>query len=100
MSKSRNKAEREHLNRVAELCCIACRNAGLGETPAEIHHIRVGQGRGQRASDYDTIPLCPFHHRQGGHGNAIHAGQQAWEAVHGTELELLAQVRIELGVAA
>jgi len=100
MSKSRNKAEREHLTRVAELGCVACRNAGLGETPAEIHHIRAGQGRGQRASDYDTIPLCPWHHRQGGHGKAIHAGQQAWEEKFGTELELLAQVRSELGVEA
>lgn len=92
------KAEKMHLYRVAALGCIVCRNAELGETPAEIHHIRAGQGMSQRASNYETIPLCPFHHRQGGHGAAVHAGRQAWEANYGTELELLAQVRELLGI--
>ena len=38
------KADSLHLSRVAALGCIVCRNQNLGETPAEIHHIRTGQG--------------------------------------------------------
>lgn len=97
-----NKAEREHMGRVAALCCIVCRNENLGDTPAGIHHIRAGQGH-KRASDYDTLPLCPCHH-QDGDGTATYAGEIAYhhspeefERRYGTELELLEQVYRELG---
>ena len=90
------KAEREYLNRVVSLGCIVCKNLGYGETPAHVHHIRTGKGMGQRASNYETIPLCPAHHQNGGHGVAIHAGQKTWEANFGAELELLEQVKMEL----
>lgn len=52
-----------HMGRVAELGCILCHHLGYGETPAEVHHIREGQGAAQRASDWLTVPLCPAHHR-------------------------------------
>ena len=87
------KAEKDHLDAVASLGCIACYNIGYPDSPANIHHIRAGQGMSQRASNYETIPLCPTHHQHGGHGVAIHAGQKTWEATHGTETELLEQVR-------
>jgi hypothetical protein len=45
-----------------------------------------------------VIPLCPHHHTDGGEGHAIHAGRESWEAIHGTELDLLAQVRRELNI--
>ena len=86
------QAERNHLNAVADLCCIACYNMGYPDSPAAIHHIRAGQGMSQRASSYETIPLCPTHHQTGGHGVAIHAGQKTWESKHGTERKLLKQV--------
>ena len=85
------KREKSHLGRVAALGCVVCRNLGFGPTPASVHHIRAGQGMSQRASDYLTIPLCPEHHTDGGKGVAIHAGQQAFEAIYGSELDLLAQ---------
>lgn len=91
------KAEKEHLNSVAELGCIACKKLGHEGTPAEIHHIRSGVGKGQRASHYETIPLCPHHHRTGGHGEAIHAGAKTWQERFGTEHELLAEVNGLLG---
>lgn len=91
------KAEKLHLSRVAELGCLICKNLKLGETPAEIHHVRTGQGVGQRADNFKVIPLCPIHHRQGGHGIAIHAGSQTWESHYGSERELLAQVLQLLG---
>lgn len=86
------KDEKRHLNRVAGLGCIVCRNIGYGKTPAEIHHIRSGQGMAQRADHCETIPLCPHHHRLGGYGEAVHAGRRRWEKNYGTERELLAQV--------
>lgn len=90
------KSEKDHLNRVASLGCIVCRNLGYGATPAHVHHIRTGKGMGQRASNYETIPLCPQHHQHGGLGVAIHAGQKTWEMLYGTETELLEQVKMEL----
>ena len=87
------QAERKHLTAVAELGCIVCYNMGYPDSPACIHHIRAGQGMSQRASHYETIPLCPTHHQHGGHGVAIHAGQKAWELKFGTERELLEQVQ-------
>lgn len=97
MSKSKSKAEKLHLSRVAELRCIVCRNEGLGETPAEIHHCSSGTGMSVRADNFHVIPLCHTHHRTGGHGLAIHAGRQSWENKYGTETELLVQVLYELG---
>lgn len=92
------KAEREHLSRVASLGCIVCCNLGYGETPAEIHHCSSGTGFSVRADNYHVIPLCHTHHRTGGHGIAIHAGRQTWEQCFGTELKLLNQVNVELGL--
>lgn len=100
MSKSKTKAEKLHLSRVAALGCAVCRNQELGETPAEIHHCSKGTGLSVRADNYHVIPLCHTHHRTGGHGIAIHAGRQAWEDNFGTETELLAQINAELGAFA
>ena len=87
------KAEKEHLSKVAEIGCIVCLNENYGQSPAEIHHIRSGQGMAQRASNYEVIPLCPIHHRNGGHGVAVHAGIETWQERFGTEVELLNQVK-------
>lgn len=86
------KSEREHLNWLAEQGCIICARLGYPGTPAEIHHIRTHTGAGRRASHFDTLPLCPEHHR----GNTgIHGlGRKAFERRYGvTELELLDQLR-------
>jgi len=87
-----------HLARVAALGCVVCRNEGLGETPAQAHHINCGT-MGRKASDFETIPLCPTHHQYSGHGHiAVHDGLESFEARYGSERELLAQVLIELGI--
>ena len=84
--KSKTKDEQAWLNRVAALGCIVC------QRDAEIHHIGNG-AMGMRASNYDVIPLCPEHHRTGGHGVAVHAGKLTWDKIHGTERELLDKVK-------
>jgi len=84
------KLEKQHLAKVAELGCIICKS------PAEIHHPRKGAGMGQKSSHFDAIPLCHVHHRTGGHGIALHAGQKTFEANFGTEMELLERVKAML----
>lgn len=82
-TKTKTKEEHEHLAKVAALGCIICGAA------ANVHHIREGQGMAQRASHFETIPLCYLHH-QGSDG--IHTiGTKAWRAKYGSELELLAR---------
>ena len=96
--KSKSKAEREHMGIVAGSFCIVCRNEGLGESPAELHHPRFLAGSGQRSSHMDVIALCPLHHRLGGWGIAYHAGPEEFERRYGTEADLLKQTRRELGI--
>lgn len=80
---------------VVALGCIVCRKLGHGATPAEFHHIRRGMGL-MRAPHKKGIPLCPPHHRTGGHGVAIHAGIKTWEENFGLELDFLEQTELEL----
>lgn len=93
--KTKTKAEKQHMNRVAELCCIACKKIGFDDTPAELHHIRDGQGMSQRASNFEVIPLCPIHHRHG--IDAIHRSKKLFTENFGTERELLNEVLNEIG---
>lgn len=85
------KAERAHLGRLVEIGCIACLKIGHEGTPAEIHHIRHGMGKGQRSSHYDAIPLCPAHHRgtAGLKVPSIHGSPDAFRKSFGTEMDLL-----------
>ena len=83
-------ASKRRLSKVAELGCVVCRR------PAEIHHVR---SNGSRRDDAAVLPLCPVHHRNGGHGVALHAGVKTGEARHGTQADWLAWVATELGEA-
>ena len=89
-------AAQKHMGRVADLGCLICERLGAGHTPVCVHHIRDGQGTGQRASDFLTIPLCHEHH-QGASG--IHGlGTRRFERVYGvSELDLLAMTIERLG---
>jgi len=93
------KDEKAHLSKVAELGCIACLLMGMPGTPAEIHHPRAGRGKGQRASNYEVIGLCPAHHRGTAHPQvpSIHMAKRAFIAQFGTEQELLEHVRRLIG---
>ncbi len=84
--------DKRHFSKVVEIGCICCLNNLYEGSPAEIHHIGNGS-MGKRASNDEVIPLCHIHHRTGGYGVAVHSGRNAWEDNHGTEQELLEQVR-------
>ena len=86
-------SDRRHFGVVASLGCIVCLNNGDGGTPAEIHHPRSLGGMGLKSDNKAVLPLCPFHHRSGNIGEAVHSGRESWEKIHGTELELLVQVQ-------
>lgn len=49
---------KDWMSRVADLGCILCAHLGVGPTPANLHHVREGQGMSQRSSDWLVVPLC------------------------------------------
>jgi hypothetical protein len=56
-------AARRHMARVARIGCVLCRHVGLAnDSPAIVHHMKLGTGASDRASDFLTIALCPEHH--------------------------------------
>jgi hypothetical protein len=77
------------MGRVADLGCVLCAHLGTPGTPAQVHHIRDGQGAAQRASDWLTVPLCPEHHvgASGVHGLGAREFERRYKL---TELDLLA----------
>jgi hypothetical protein len=88
---SRSSIVKTHMNNVANLGCIVCRNNGILDSPAELHHIRAGAGAGKKSSDFEVIPLCFNHHSAQGI-DGFHKHPRTWQKKHGTEVELLEQV--------
>lgn len=82
-------AEKHYMSSVASLGCILCRHLGHEGTPAELHHVREGQGMSQRASNFLVVPLCPEHHRgaSGLHGLGTRGFQTRYKL---DEMDLLA----------
>ena len=81
--------------------CQLCHEEGYPDTPAQVHHIREGQGMGQRGKD--VIPLCPFHHtgapRYADPDKVIgfHENPREWRRRYGTEREVLARFLERMG---
>ena len=84
------KEESDHIAKVVAMGCCICAKLGLGETPAVPHHIG-NQSMGMKATNFEVIPLCPYHHNQGPIGEAVHSGRKSFEKKFGTEQELLKQ---------
>lgn len=92
------KAERLHLDRVAQLPCVLCRRMGVGIVDSqEVHHIRSGQGIGERARHHLTIPLCIDCHRG---KSGIHGDRSYLTVCKVSELDLLADTIELIGAAA
>lgn len=93
MASKKNPAtasEKAHMEKVAALGCVAGAVTEVGRCgrPAEVHHL-TGAGMGLRSSHYETIPLCPHHHRTGPFGHAVHNGTRTFEDRYGYQRELL-----------
>lgn len=94
-SKTPNKAEREWMDKISRHDCLACLQDGAN-SPANVHHIVQGS---RRLGHLFTIPLCPKHHKSDGrHVPSIHYQKRTFVARYGSELELLAALKKELGV--
>lgn len=97
-SKSPNKLEREWMDRIVDYGCIACRLDGKEPRPTVPHHILSG---GKRMGHLFTLPLCDPGHHQGGQPLgliSVHPWKARFEARYGAQLELLARLKVELGV--
>ncbi len=84
--KSKTYAEKIHMQKVAELGCIACRKLGYYGTPAELHHIQSGM-LGKKSDNFSVIPLCPYHHRTS--LESYHQRPIWFTETFGTQTELL-----------
>ena len=79
--KTKTAAEKRYHDRVAQLGCLIC------DDPANVHHIREGQGMSMRANHFLVVPLCKSHH-QGSF--SIHNSPREFQNIYGSELDLLA----------
>ncbi len=78
------KLEKQHMDRVARIPCLVC-----SDWPVAVHHAKTGAGG--RKNHMLVLPLCYTHH-QGREG--IHTlGRKAWQAMFGTEDEMLERVK-------
>lgn len=55
-------AGKRHMGKVAQVPCVLCKHMGLGNSQSVVHHMKLGTGASDRASDFLTIALCPEHH--------------------------------------
>ena len=76
-----------YMGKVKGLPCVICGAA----PPSEAHHCFHGRYGARKSSDYDTIPLCPEHHRTG--PEAVHNAKEAWAAKHGPDYSYIPRVR-------
>ena len=53
---------KRHMAKVARVPCVLCAYMGLGKSESVVHHMKLGTGASDRASDFLTIALCPEHH--------------------------------------
>lgn len=75
---------------LAQGCMVADHNCGGG---LQIHHLTHG---GRPKDDMRTIPLCFAHHHWQSPlpcGDAYHKGTKAWERKHGSQEEMLLDLR-------
>jgi hypothetical protein len=77
------------MGRVAELGCFVCHHVGYGHQPAQVHHIRAGQGMAQRAEHFMTVPLCDRHHANSS-PDGIHGQRNEWKRHSLDEMDALA----------
>jgi hypothetical protein len=99
-------AEKAHMRDTVSLGCIACQKDRIKACPhTSIHHVREGYGAGQRASNWEVIPLGEPHHQ----GNlepepgapkaiAFHKAERTFRARYGNEITLLKETWERLGL--
>lgn len=93
---ARTKAIQRYHDAVQSLGCVLCDMLDLMPTSrTTLHHIREGQGMGQRASDWLVVPLCEDCHQGKG---GIHGDRSLLKIAKVEELDLLAETQRRLFV--
>lgn len=95
-SKTPTKREREWMDAITRRGCVACRKENHYFEPAQVHHITSGF---RRLGHLFTIPLCPSHHTGTDPDRpSVHMAKKSFYARYGTEMELLAEEQVALGI--
>jgi hypothetical protein len=90
-------AEKQHMQVVGNLPCIACEKDGHHNDYITLHHV---DGRVKPDAHFKVLPLCGFHHQHedtdpmGRIG--IHPNKARFEAIYGTSTELLDEIRLKI----
>lgn len=79
--------EKRHLNTLASMPCVLCEALGQTTYGVQVHHIRSGQGMGQRSPHWLAIPLCPDCHTG---PTGLHGDRSLMRIAKAEELDLLA----------
>lgn len=84
------KDEKEFMNLMAEVGCIACRKEGNLNSNISIHHM---DGRIKEGCHYKVLPLCGNHHQipdtfSPPRWGTIHNNKRIFEERYGTEIDL------------
>jgi|APHM01.1.fsa_nt_gi hypothetical protein len=105
-TKTPTRQERDHMETVQRLGCLACRIESGDRPPAEIHHVTDA---GQRMGHRYVLPLCPHHHRsvsetgmrpseaEAIYGPSLAQDKAGFTRHYGTEAELLRWVESLVG---
>jgi len=87
------KAAKEYLGLVKRVPCVICGSQGVNDA----HHCQSGRYGTRKVSDFDTISLCPKHHRHEYGPGAYHYSKSAWEEAHGPDHEYISKTREMIG---
>lgn len=92
-------AEREFMDKIASLGCLACAKDGVVNPWISLHHIA---GRTAPGAHLLVLPLCAEHHQ---HDDSdprgrigVHPFKAKFEARYGPQMELLEEARRQLGI--
>jgi len=82
--------EREFMDKIARIGCIACRKMGFINHHISLHHF---EGRTKEGAHFKVLPLCERHHQikdniKPPRWETIHDNKSRFEKVYGTEREL------------
>lgn len=92
-------AEQRFMSDIASLGCLACAKDGNTNPWISLHHI---DGRTKPGAHMKVIGLCGPHHQQDDTDPmgriAVHPNKARFEAKYGTQYELLADAKRELGI--
>lgn len=72
-------AGKAYMARVKMLPCVICQSY----PPNDAHHVYHGRYGSEKASDFETIPLCKICHQTG--PLSVHQAKETWEAMHGPD---------------